>query len=283
MNEAFVALSWRTVPALPARSPQAHKGSFGHVFTVGGGPGMGGALALACAAAYRVGAGLVTAVGHPSAIPYLAAHLPEATWRDWPARFGDLPDQAVLAVGPGLGQGPAAHDLLLEIGTLSHPQVWDADALNILARFGPELLAADAVRLFTPHPGEAARLLGVTVAAVQADRAAAICRLQAHYGGHWVLKGHHSLLLGSGGHWLCPLGNPGMATGGSGDVLTGILAGLLAQDLEADKALSLGVCLHARAGDLAAAQMGEASLLAGDILAAVPHALQELTQNHDGN
>lgn len=283
MNEAFVALNWRTVPALPARSPQAHKGSFGHVFAVGGGPGMGGALALACAAAYRVGAGLVTAVGHPSAIPYLAAHLPEATWRDWPASFGDLPGQTVLAVGPGLGQGLAAHDLLLEIGTLSCPQVWDADALNILARFGPELLAADAVRLFTPHPGEAARLLGVTATAVQADRAAAICRLQARYGGHWVLKGHHSLLLGSGGHWLCPLGNPGMATGGSGDVLTGILAGLLAQDLEADKALSLGVCLHARAGDLAAAQMGEASLLASDILAAVPRALQELTQNHDGN
>ena len=158
MNEAFVALNWRTVPALPARSPQAHKGSFGHVFVVGGGPGMGGALALACAAAYRVGAGLVTAVGHPSAIPYLAAHLPEATWRDWPASFGDLPDQAVLAVGPGLGQGLAAHDLLLEIGTLSCPQVWDADALNILARFGPKLLTTDALRLFTPHPGPALRI-----------------------------------------------------------------------------------------------------------------------------
>jgi NAD(P)H-hydrate epimerase len=243
---------------------------------------MGGALALACVAAYRVGAGLVTAVGHPSAIPYLAASLSEATWRDWPASFADLPDQAVLAVGPGLGQGLAAHDLLREIGTLSCPQVWDADALNILARFGPELLATDALRLFTPHPGEAARLLGVPVAAVQADRVAAICRLQARYGGYWVLKGHHSLLLG-GGRWLCPLGNPGMATGGSGDVLTGILAGLLAQDLEADKALSLGVCLHARAGDLAAAQMGEASLLARDILAAVPRVLQELAQNNDGN
>ncbi|MCK9187671.1 NAD(P)H-hydrate dehydratase [Acidithiobacillus sp.] len=283
MNEAFVALNWRTVPALPTRSPRAHKGSFGHVFAVGGGPGMGGALALACAAAYRVGAGLVTAIGHPSAIPYLAAQLPEATWRDWPARFDNLSDQSVLAVGPGLGQGLAAHDLLLEIGTLSCPQIWDADALNILARFGPELLVADAVRLFTPHPGEAARLLGGTVAAVQADRAAAICRLQARYGGHWVLKGHHSLLLGSSGHWFCPLGNPGMATGGSGDVLTGILAGLLAQDLDPDKALSLGVCLHARAGDLAAAQMGEASLLARDILAAVPRALQELTRNHDGS
>ena len=139
-----------------------------------------------------------------------------------------------------------------------------------------------ALRLFTPHPGEAARLLGVPVAAIQADRVAAICRLQARYGGYWVLKGHHSLLLG-GGRWLCPLGNPGMATGGSGDVLTGILAGLRAQDLEADKALSLGVCLHARAGDLAAAQMGEASLLARDILAAVPRVLQELAQNNDGN
>ena len=283
MTEPFAALNWQAMPGLPVRSPQAHKGSFGHVFVVGGGPGMGGALALASAAAYRVGTGLVTAVGHPSAIPYLAAHLPEATWRDWPAAFGDLPDHAVLAVGPGLGQGLAAHDLLLEIGTLSCPQVWDADALNILARFGPKLLTTDALRLFTPHPGEAARLLGITVAAVQADRIAAIVRLRARYGGYWVLKGHHSLLLGCAVRNLCTLGNPGMATGGSGDVLTGLLAGLLAVGLDADRSLSLGVCLHARAGDIAAAEMGEASLLAGDILAAVPHALQELTQRHDGN
>ena len=282
MSEAFVPLEWRSLPVLPERDPLAHKGNFGHAFVIGGGPGMGGALALACAAAYRVGAGLVTAMGHPSALPYLAAHLPEATWRDWPGSLEDLPAAAVLAVGPGLGQGLAAHDLVREIGTRSGPQVWDADALNILARFGPDLLRGDAVRLFTPHPGEAARLLRTTTAAVQSDRATAIGRLRARYGGHWVLKGHHSLLLGSGGRWFCPQGNPGMATGGSGDVLTGLLAGLLAIGLEADAALSLGVCLHAHAGDLAAAQIGEASLLAGDILAAVPAALQELRKNHAG-
>ncbi len=281
MTAAFIPLRREVLPALPERPADAHKGCFGHVFVLGGAPGMGGALTLAASAAYRVGAGLVTAVGHPSAVPYLAAALPEATWWDWPASFSSLPEHAILAVGPGLGQGLAAHDLLREVGTLAIPQVWDADALNILARFGPQLLAQPAPRLFTPHPGEAARLLGTHSAAVQADRPAAIVALQARYGGHWVLKGQHSLLLTGQNRGSCPWGNPGMATGGSGDVLTGLLAGLLAQGRAAADALILGVSLHALAGDRAAQSGGQASLLASDIILEIPQVMQELNTRHD--
>lgn len=277
MDDACAALTLEQLPVLPRRSLDAHKGQFGHVFVLGGAPGMGGALALAATAAYRVGAGLVTAVGHPAAVPYLAAELPEATWWDWPASFAALPKNAVLAAGPGLGQGLAAHDMLRELGQLSCPQVWDADALNILARFGPSLLCSEAIRLFTPHPGEAARLLGLdNSAAIQADRLGAIQALQSRYGGYWVLKGQHSLLRGEGDCCYCPWGNPGMATGGSGDVLTGLLAGLLAQGLPPHEALLLGVAVHALAGDRAARQLGPESLLARDILNAVPYVLQEL-------
>jgi ADP-dependent NAD(P)H-hydrate dehydratase len=260
---------------LPQRPRAAHKNSFGHVFVLGGDAEMGGALSLAALAAYRCGAGLVTAIGHPAARTYLAAQLPEATWMDWPARLASrLPASAVLALGPGLGQGLAAHDLLREAAALPQRQLWDADALNILARFGPSLLQGRAERIFTPHPGEAARLLGSTAATIQADRPAAIAALCARYGGIWILKGEGTLVSDGGFLDRCPWGNPGMATGGSGDVLSGIIAGLWAQGLTAAEAARLGVCLHARAGDLAAASLGEASLLARDIIAQIPRALR---------
>lgn len=272
---AVSTLRWPDLAPLPKRPSAAHKGDFGHVFVVGGSRTMGGALALASRAAYRAGAGLVTAVGQAQSQIYLA-QLPEATWWDWPAHFRDLPAKAVLAVGPGLGQGLASHDLVREIGSLTVPAVWDADALNILARLGPKLWSRPAQRLATPHPGEAARLLQTSTAEVQRDRVGAIRALAARYGGIWVLKGEGTLILGAQGLWRCPLGNPGMATGGSGDVLTGLCAGLLAQGIPAEEAARLAVCVHARAGDLAAQKLGEASVLASDILAQVPDALREL-------
>jgi len=275
-EQAASVLQWPALRRPPERAPAAHKGDFGHVFVVGGSHGMGGALALASRAAYRAGAGLVTAVGQRESQVYLAAQLPEATWWDWPAHFDRLPTNAILAVGPGLGQGLASHDLVREIGKLSVPAVWDADALNILARLGPKLWSRPAERLATPHPGEAARLLQTTTEAVQKDRIGAIRALAKRYGGTWILKGKGTLILGAGGLWSCPLGNPGMATGGSGDVLTGLCAGLMAQGLSAEQAAQLGVCVHARAGDMAARELGEASTLAGDILAHIPEALREL-------
>ncbi|MEY2340499.1 NAD(P)H-hydrate dehydratase [Acidithiobacillus sp. IBUN Pt1247-S3] len=269
-----------TLPTLPKRPLAAHKGSFGHVYVLGGGPEMGGALSLAALAAYRAGAGLVTGIGHPDARAYLAALLPEATWMDWPPRFANrLSGHAVLALGPGLGQGLAAHDLVREAATLPQRQIWDADALNILARFGPGILLGQAERIFTPHPGEAARLLHSDTSAIQADRVASIAQLVARYGGVWVLKGEGTLV--GDGKFLgrCPWGNPGMATGGSGDVLTGLIAGLWAQGLTAIEAASLGVCIHARAGDLAAAELGEASLLARDLITQIPKILQNWRQH----
>ncbi|MGE0048696.1 MAG: NAD(P)H-hydrate dehydratase [Acidithiobacillus sp.] len=263
------------LPALSKRPLAAHKGNFGHVYVLGGSPEMGGALSLAALAAYRAGAGLVTGMGHPQSQIYLAAHLPEATWMDWPPRLASrLPDHAVLALGPGLGQGLAAHDLVREAGGLQQRQIWDADALNILARIGPDILRGAAERIFTPHPGEAARLLHTTTTTVQADRGAAIAELVQRYGGVWVLKGEGTLVSDGSLLGRCPWGNPGMATGGSGDVLTGLIAGLWAQGLNAAGAAGLAVCIHARAGDLAADELGEASLLARDILAQVPRALQ---------
>ncbi len=279
-NSECITLEWNSLPDLPVRPRNAHKGQFGHVHVVGGDPRMGGALALASRAAYAAGAGLVTAVGHPAARIYLAASLPEAVWWDWPARFaGRLPAGSVLAVGPGLGQGLAAHDMVQEIGQLPFPQVWDADALNILARLGADLLVGTAVRIFTPHPGEAGRLLGVRASMIQEDRAGAIQALRERYGGVWILKGEGTLVLGDTFFGRCPYGNPGMAKGGTGDVLAGLLAGLLALGLEPGAAATLGVCCHARAGDLAARERGENSMLAGDLLDRLPEALQEKSRH----
>ncbi len=169
--------------------------------------------------------------------------------------------------------------MVQEIGQLPFTQVWDADALNILARLGPGILQEPAVRVFTPHPGEAGRLLGVHASVIQEDRAGAIQTLWERYGGVWVLKGEGTLVLGDTLFGRCPSGNPGMAKGGTGDVLTGLLAGLLALGLEAGAAAAIGVCCHARAGDLAGQERGVNSLLAGDILDRLPKILQEKSQH----
>ncbi len=273
-------LDLRTLPRLGVRSRFAHKDSFGRVTVLGGAPEYGGALALAAKAAYRVGAGVVTAMGHSSSRSHVAALVPEATWSDWPARLvRRLSSSHFLAFGPGLGQGLAGHDYAREAGSLPGPQLWDADALNILARLGPGLLKSGATRIFTPHPGEAARLLDCSSAAVQENRPAAIQALAERYGGIWILKGESTLLWEGRELRRCPWGNPGMATGGSGDVLTGVIVGLWAQGLAAWEAAQLGVAVHARAGDRAAARLGEASVLAGDLIEELPMVLQELDQS----
>jgi len=171
----------------------------------------------------------------------------------------------VLAIGPGLGQDAWARGLLDATMPDTRPLVVDADALN--------LLDGRAVRhspwVITPHPGEAARLLGCSTGEVQADRFQAALELARHYHAIAVLKGCGTIVAEPAGTWaLCPLGNPGMATGGSGDVLTGVIAALLAQGLAAWDAACLGVTIHAAAGDRAASN-GQRGLLAGDIIAAL--------------
>jgi NAD(P)H-hydrate epimerase len=251
--------------ALPRRSRAAHKGQFGHVLVVGGGAGMPGAVRLCGEAALRAGAGLVSIATDPGHAAMIVASRPELM----PHGIGGAADldpllerADVIAFGPGLGRSEWARELVERLRDDERPCVWDADALNWLA----EAPNTAPRRVITPHPGEAGTLLGAAVAEIQADRRKAVEALQARYGGAAVLKGAGTLVAsGESAPWLCRAGNPGMATAGMGDVLTGVIAALLAQGLDFATAAAVGVEIHARAGDRAAAA-GERGLLASDLL-----------------
>jgi len=250
--------------ALPRRAREAHKGDHGHVLVVGGDAGMGGAALLAARAALRSGAGWVSLATHAAHAAALLPAQPEAMISAVADAAGLAPRLAlasVVALGPGLGQGSWGRGLYDAVLASGLPQVLDADALNLLAA-APRRLSDDTV--LTPHPGEAARLLGLSTAEVQRDRLTAVRALRERYGAVVVLKGAGSLIDDGQVHF-CPYGNPGMAVGGMGDVLTGIIAALMAQGLSAGEAARLGVLAHARAGDAASAA-GERGLLPSDLL-----------------
>mgnify|MGYP001809635032 CR=1 FL=1 len=254
---------------LTPRSRVAHKGDCGHVLVIGGAPGMSGAVRLTGESALRAGAGLVTVVTHPAHAAVLNLTRPELMVSGVadPRELVPLIARAdVVAVGPGLGRDAWGRRLWERVQTLGLPLVVDADALNLLA----ESPLAGRDWILTPHPGEAARLLGVKVAEVERDRPRAVAEIQRRYGGVAVLKGAGTLIQGRPTRppVVCSDGNPGMATAGSGDVLTGVVAALRAQGLEGEEAACVGVCLHAAAGD-AAARGGERGLVAGDIVAAL--------------
>ena len=252
--------------AMPPRARYANKGSNGHVLVIGGGHGMAGAARLAGESALRAGAGLVSVATLTEHVLALNAGRPELMVHavDGAPALSPLIERAgVLALGPGLGQGDWAHALWQAALDADKPLVLDADGLNLLAR-KPCTFTVPAV--LTPHPGEAARLLGVSIADVERDRFAAVRELARCYAATVVLKGSGSLVANPDGRLdVCPWGNPGMASGGMGDLLTGIIAALMAQGCTAWQAACLGVGLHARAGDLAALQ-GERGLLASDLL-----------------
>ncbi len=262
------------VQALPRRARDAHKGTNGRVLLVGGGPGMPGAARLAATAALRVGAGLVTVAGAAENLAAVSGATPELIYL--PA--GDLEEAlgaaTVVAIGPGLGTGDWSQRLWAQVVGAQRlaageaiPVIVDADALNLLA-LDPVKLPAGWV--ITPHPGEAARLLGTDSAAVQADRIGAVRELHARFGAVSVLKGAGTLVAstGAGGLdiFICDRGNPGMATAGMGDVLTGVIAGLRAQVADSALAARVGVLVHALAGD-SAGQGGQRGLIASDVIA----------------
>lgn len=258
--------------SLTPRPRSAHKGHFGHVLVIGGDHGYVGAARLAGDAAARVGAGLVTLATRSSQAATTLATRPELMCHavETPEQLQPLLERAtVLAVGPGLGQSAWAESLLSAALAAAQPLILDADALNLMARGAVSVgkSAHGAQRwVLTPHPGEAGRLLGCSPRDIQADRFTAIRKLVERFGGVCLLKGSGTLLLEAGGDInVVDGGNPGMASGGMGDVLTGIIAGLAAQGFSLPRAAQLGACLHARAGDMAAAQ-GERGLLAGDLL-----------------
>ncbi len=257
--------------ALPERSRTAHKGQFGHVLIIGGDNGMTGAVRMAAEAAARVGAGLISvATRHAHAIglnltrPEIMSHGVETV-----EELTVLLDKiTVIAIGPGLGQSSWGHTLLEAVKTIKKPIIIDADALNLLAQT-PFHFSNNII--LTPHPGEAARLLKISTADIQADRFAAIRDLQHRFGGIWVLKGSGTLVVNVDDQIsLCTRGNPGMASGGMGDILTGVIAGILAQGFSTFEAANLGVYLHAKAADQAA-QIGERGLLATDLLPWLRH------------
>ena len=252
---------------LPPRPRQAHKGNNGHVLAIGGEHGTAGAIRLCGEAALRAGAGLVSIATRGEHLMSLNAARPELMAHDvhGPQALDDLLQRAtVLAVGPGLGQGAWGHALWTTALDAGKPMVLDADGLNLLAR---ERRPFKGSTVITPHPGEAARLLGCNTAIIAADRFAAVRELARRYGAVAVLKGAGSLVADPSGRVaVCPWGNPGMASGGMGDLLTGIVAALLAQGCDAWQAACLGVGLHARAGDLAARHHGERGLIASDLL-----------------
>lgn len=260
-------LDWHQQSSLlEPRARSAHKGDFGHVLLIGGDLGFSGAIRLAGEAAARSGAGLVTLATRPEHAACLNQTRPELMChavRQAQDLAPLLRRATVVAVGPGLGQSDWAQALFGAALQRNCPKVLDADALNLLA-VEPEQ-REDWV--LTPHPGEAARLLRCSVAEIQGDRFLALDRLHQRYGGQVVLKGAGTLISGREGKpaGVCSEGNPGMASGGMGDVLTGIIAGLLAQGLDPESACTAGVCLHAAAGDQAAAS-GEKGLLAADLM-----------------
>lgn len=252
---------------LSLRARDANKSDFGHVLIVGGDYGMAGAARMAGEAAARVGAGLVSVATRPEHIAIVSGQRPELMGHGI-KKIKDLDNAlkraTVIALGPGLGQSIWSQKLFKKILASKSPKIVDADGLNLLAK--KPVHRADWI--LTPHPGEAARLLKTTTATIQADRFTAAMKLQKKFGGVIVLKGADTIVVNEDGKiTTCTLGNPGMASGGMGDVLTGVISGLLAQGLGLSKAAELGVFIHASAGDQAAKD-GERGMLALDLM---PH------------
>lgn len=251
---------------LPTRKRNVNKGCFGHVLVVGGDSGMAGAVRLSAEAALRTGAGLVSVATRAAHVSSINAARPEimAHGVEDPQMLDALIEHAsVLAVGPGLGQRGWGHALWDRAMHSGKPIVLDADGLNLLKRHATSLTRPAVI---TPHPGEAARLLGCEVAQVQKDRFAAVRQLAATFECVAVLKGAGTVVADTQGQMaLCPFGNPGMASAGMGDLLTGIIAGLLAQGLSPWNSACLGVLAHAQSGDRAARDCPR-GLLASDLL-----------------
>jgi ADP-dependent NAD(P)H-hydrate dehydratase / NAD(P)H-hydrate epimerase len=277
-------------PLLPRRSREAHKGAFGHVLLVAGSRGKTGAAHLAACGALRSGAGLVTVATPASSQPTVASMGPEYMTERLPETGGGtLAAEAleaimafpatVIAAGPGLGAGDGVRTVvggLVERGRM--PLVLDADALNAFAGYARRVVAREGRTIVvTPHPGEMARLLGVSTADVQANRLETARTLASSNRLFVVLKGQGTIVATPDGRAaINPTGNPGMATGGTGDVLTGMIAGWLAQGVDAEAACRLGVYLHGAAGDLAAADEGEVSMTAGDLVRRIGRATSVL-------
>jgi NAD(P)H-hydrate epimerase len=272
------------------RAVDSNKGDFGRVVIVAGSRGKTGAAHLAAMGALRSGAGLVTVATAASVLPIVASMAPELMTEP----LEDAPDGSiaasaidrvlelrhdVIACGPGLGRGPGVADFVRRLlDRATSPLVLDADAITVLADDPGRLVGRDErVVIITPHPGEMARLIGSTVEEVQAHRIDVAADFAAVHHVYVVLKGHRTIIATPDGHvFVNPTGNAGMATGGTGDVLTGVIAAWLAQLLDAEAACRLAVFLHGAAGDLAEVREGQAAMVASDVVSELGVALNRL-------
>ena len=279
-------------PFVGPRPADSHKGSFGHVLVVGGSVGKAGSVAMAGMAALRAGAGLSTVATPKSVLPTVAGFHPEVMTEPLEETevgsiskrtlsYGHLDaiakDKTVLAIGPGISRHRETAEFVRTIvRKYKTPIVLDADGLNAFENHAEELTGKGRTLVITPHPGEMARLLGSSTAAVQRDRVKVARTFALEHSLTVVLKGHRTLVAASDGTvWVNTTGNPGMATGGTGDVLTGMVAGLMAQNPEQVlKAVTAAVYLHGLAGDVARENMGEHSLTATDLLQTLPEAFR---------
>jgi NAD(P)H-hydrate epimerase len=288
-------IDWREVSnfALPRRA-DANKGNYGHALITAGSVGKSGAAVLASWAALRVGAGLVTLATPEPVLPIVAAHTPEIMNEPLPAtdvgsismrsfeyeRFEKLlKGKRALAIGPGLSTHDETQQFVRSVvGSRTVPMILDADGLNAFAGRARELRKGSGALALTPHPGEMARLFGCGIPDVQAQRVEVARKSAADWGAVVILKGQQTVVAAPDGQvFVNSTGNPGMGTGGTGDVLTGMLAGLTAQFGVTPwvRVLAFGVYLHGLAGDIAYAQMGEAPLMASDLIHAIPRAYQQ--------
>jgi ADP-dependent NAD(P)H-hydrate dehydratase / NAD(P)H-hydrate epimerase len=282
--------SERVRQLLPPRLPSAHKGTYGHAAIIAGSVGKTGAAAMATTAALRIGTGLVTVATPASVNPVLEAKLLEAMTVPMPeteaktlassgleqlVSFANA--RSAVAIGPGLTTHPDTTRLIQALlRRLEKPFILDADGLNAVSEKPAVLNTCKSCPILTPHPGEMARLDKTTAQSVNADRIGTATRFAEHYGVILVLKGARTIVARPDGHVaICPTGNPGMATAGTGDALTGIIVGLLAQRLNPWDAACAGTFLHGLAGDLAAAELGQAGMLAGDLIARIPYAVKQ--------
>ena len=265
------------------RVRDSNKGLYGHALVIGGSRGKSGAAAMAGIGALRAGAGLVTVASTEAALGSIAAHAPEIMTEllafDDPARARILERKNVVAIGPGLGQDPQTVQFVRGmVEQTPLPMVVDADGLNALAGHPTRYRWP---RIFTPHPGEMSRLNGRTIAEIQADRIGTARAFATERDVYLVFKGNRSVVAAPDGRvWINPTGSPAMATGGTGDVLTGLIAGLVAQfPDQIDTALLAAVYLHGRCGELGAAKLGEKSLIATDLFEYLPEAMREVADH----
>jgi NAD(P)H-hydrate epimerase len=291
----YISREWVS-SVIPKRPLDANKGSFGKVLVIGGSINYIGAPYLACSGAIRVGAGLVTLATASSLQPILASKLTEVTYLPLhESRPGIISSEAarliqqqfdqynVIVLGCGLGQSQSViglvRALLFKLKASPPALILDADALNILAQIPKwwEHLTIDAI--LTPHPGEMARLTRMPIEEIQSDRSGIARKVADQWHKTIVLKGAHTVIAAPGGQFkISPVANPGLASAGTGDVLTGVIAGLIAQGLSLFDAAACGVYLHAEAGEMVKAKLGDAGMIATDLLPALPQVIKQLKE-----